>query len=112
MGVSIYYLAIRARRLSEADNLEIGKLLNQYSHKRWIEEAHQTDVGWNGDDFSLCDPPFDLPETILQGATKLPDNSEDLFWMTIQHWCRLLTEIRRLVPDAIWRVHVDDSDIY
>ena len=48
----------------------------------------------------------------VEGATKLPSNSEEGLWAAIQHWCRLLTEIRQILPDAEWEASVDDHDIY
>jgi hypothetical protein len=32
--------------------------------------------------------------------------------ISIQFWCELLTEIRRTLFDAAWRVHLDDADIW
>jgi hypothetical protein len=29
----------------------------------------------------------------------------------LQYWCRLLSEVRHVVPGATWHVHVDDHDI-
>lgn len=43
---------------------------------------------------------------IFEGATKLPDNSENAVWDGLQHWCSLLSEIRRIIPDADWQVNV------
>jgi hypothetical protein len=67
---------------------------------------------WNGEDFCLYQPPFDSPDTVLEGATRLPDQDEDIFWVAVRHWCQALSEIRRLLPDAEWDVHVDDLDIF
>jgi hypothetical protein len=44
-------------------------------------------------------------------ATKIPDNSEEAIWIGVQHWCEALSELRRAIADAEWRVHVDDHDI-
>jgi hypothetical protein len=43
--------------------------------------------------------------SILSGG-----GSEDL-WKRVQHWCALLTDIRRAVPDARWNVSVEDHQI-
>ena len=51
------------------------------------------------------------PDVIFEGATGLPDNSEEALWTGLQHWCNALTEIRHALPDAEWHVHVDDHDI-
>ena len=48
---------------------------------------------------------------IFEGATKLPDNSENAIWVGVQHWCSLLTAIRRILHNADWDVRVDDREI-
>jgi hypothetical protein len=48
---------------------------------------------------------------VFEGATKLPLCTEDAFWAAIQYWCRLLSEVRRVVPGATWQVHMDDHNI-
>jgi hypothetical protein len=65
-----------------------------------------------GADFFIYDPAA-LTETgvILEGATKLPDNSYDALWELVQRWCELLSEVRSVVRGAEWRVHVDDVEI-
>ncbi len=52
------------------------------------------------------------PGVVFEGATKLPSNSEEVFWEAIQFWCELLTEVRRLLPDAAWVAHIDDRELY
>jgi hypothetical protein len=51
------------------------------------------------------------PGVIFEGATKLPDTSEDDCWTGLQYWCSALSEIRRILSDAEWDVHVDDHQI-
>jgi hypothetical protein len=51
------------------------------------------------------------PGVIFEGATKLPDNTQEFMWQGLQHWCGLLSEIRSVLPTAIWRVNVDDHEI-
>jgi hypothetical protein len=64
---------------------------------------------------SFCVYPQDEdtePGVIFEGATKLPLTTEDEFWTAIQHWCRVLTLIRRALVGAEWRVHIDDQNVH
>ena len=111
MGISIYYSVTRSTPLTEQEREAVQAVAARYSVGDQFEEHHRTGIGWEGEDFCLYAPPFDSPETILEGATKLPMNSEDVFWEAIQHWCRALSEIRHLLDDADWHVHIDDHEI-
>ena len=37
-------------------------------------------------------------------------DSEDLMY-TLEHWLQCLTEIRLVVTDAEWHVHLDNNDV-
>jgi hypothetical protein len=112
MGMSIYYSARRPGELSEAEQARIRRVIDAYSVGGRINEDEQTGVGWNGEgELCLYRPLFDLSDILLEGATKLPDTTEDAFWDALQHWCRALSEIRRLLPDAVWHVYFDDYEI-
>ena len=90
----------------------IEHLHASYSIRDQVERYGQTGQGRNGEDFCIYDGDNPTePSIIFEGATKLPDNSEDALWELLQHWCRLLSEVRRAVPGAEWHVHVDDHDI-
>jgi hypothetical protein len=111
VGVSIYYTARRSIALSQSEQDAIQEIVSRYSVIDQIEQHLQTGRGWSGEDFCIYDPPLDSPDMILDGATKLP--CEELALSpAIQHWCRALSELRRLLPDAEWRVHVDDFDVH
>lgn len=112
MGISIYYEARRTAGLTDREREAVDEVVRRYSVEDRIEESNRTGYGWNGEDFCLYEQPFDSPGTILEGATRLPDQDEDIFWVAVQHWCEALSEIRRLLPDAEWHVHVDDLDIF
>jgi hypothetical protein len=90
----------------------IDGLLARYSINEQVAERESTGEGPNWESFCVYDPkdPSE-PGVIFEGATKLPDNSQDAVWEGLQHWCALLWEIRRTLTGASWRVHVDDHDI-
>ena len=98
--MSLFYTATRPDELTDAERTAIEKTVREYS---------DTDPSWEM--FWLYDPPLSAPDLIVEGATGLPGSSADDCWAALQHWCRLLSEIRRILPDATWHVHVDDHDI-
>jgi hypothetical protein len=111
MSISIYYAATRPYALTEAEQAQMKAIVDTYSVRGAIDEYNRTGVGWSGEDFCLYAPPFDTPNTILEGSTKLPLDDEDTFSVALRHWCAALLELRRLLPDADWRVHLDDHEI-
>lgn len=112
MGISIYYTASRKEPLSAAERLAIEAAIAQHPLAVLLDECGVTEGEFNGEDF--CVYPVDAdtePGVVFEGATKLPLCSEDAMWMAVQYWCRLLSEVRRVVHGAAWHVHVDDRDI-
>jgi hypothetical protein len=113
MSISIYYRASRARPLKPAERGAVEAALHRFPVEALVEEHSSKGEDFNGEAFCVYDPdePSE-PGVVFEGATKLPSNSEEAFWAAIQHWCQLLTEIRRIIPDADWHVHIDDHDIW
>ncbi len=112
MGVSIYYSASRPEPLSAAERSAIEVAVARYPLAAVLEECGVAEGEFDGEDF--CIYPADAgtePGVVFEGATKLPLCSEDAMWAAVQHWCRLLSDVRRVVPGAAWHVHVDDHDI-
>jgi hypothetical protein len=112
MSISIYYTASRDRPLSPDEQAAVDQICASYSIREQVEQYVQTRRGHNGENFHVYgrDNPTEAG-VIFEGATKLPDNSEDAQWELLQRWCKLLSEVRRSVRDAVWHVHVDDHDI-
>jgi hypothetical protein len=112
VGISIYYVAKREQPLTPAEQKAINDLVGRYAIQDLLAEHERTGQGYNGESFCIYDPDDPTePGAIFEGATRLPDNSEEVFWYGIQHWCRLLSEIRRLLSGASWQVHIDDHDV-
>ena len=112
MSISLHYSARRRQTLSEKERQAVDALMATYSVDDQIEHWNQTGAGPNWESFPLYSHPLDGPDTILEGATKLPNNSQDGFWMGVLHLCGALSELRRLLPDANWAVHIDGHDIH
>ena len=103
MGVSIYYEARRERSLSAQERTAIGEIV-------CLNEAIN---GPYWESFCIYERnEHTEPGVIFEGATKLPLTTEDEFWAVIQHRCRILTLIRRVLPDAAWSVHIDDANVF
>lgn len=110
MGVSIYYSATRDRSLSAAESKAIEWIVNRYPLDALMRDCGVPESQFHGEGFCLYSAPLE-EGAVLEGATKLPGVSEEAMWIAIQYWCRLLTELRGVLQDANWRVHVDDHHI-
>ncbi len=112
MGISLYYEARRDRPLLPEEEAAIDAAVTRYPVEALMATEGIPPGEFNGEAF--CVYPADAgtePGVVFEGATKLPTNSEEAFWAALQYWCRLVTEVRRVLPDAKWAVHVDDHDI-
>jgi hypothetical protein len=112
MGVSIYYTAKRDRPLSAEEHVRIHCVVDNYAVEDQIDRYLASGQGPNWQSFFVYDSsdPSE-PGVIFEGATGLPDNSEDAIRAGVQHWCAALSAIRRVVPDAEWRVYIEDCAI-
>lgn len=112
MSISIYYTAQRAKPLSTQERKLIAAAVSRFTVEKLIDDHSLPKEGFNGEDFCIYDPEDPTePGMVFEGTTKLPDHSQEATWSAVQYWCTLLGEVRRIVPDAEWRVHVDDHDI-
>jgi hypothetical protein len=110
MSVCIYYEARRKRPLSANEQTAVAAIIQRFSVDDRIERYMQSGQGLNWESFCLYDTPT-APDIIFEGATKLPDKTEEAVRTGIRHWCAALSQIRRAVPEAEWRVAVDDHEM-
>ena len=112
MSISIYYTARRSLSLTDSEHAQISTIEKNFAVEDQIEEYVKTGIGYNWESFCIYDPndPTE-PDIVFEGATKLPDNSEHAIWNGLQHWCAALTEIRKVISDADWKVHMEDREI-
>jgi hypothetical protein len=112
MGISLYYQARREQPLSSEERAAIDSAVDRYPVEALIAEIPLAPEDYDGEAFVTYPAACELePGVVFEGATKLPTNSEEAFWVAIQFWCQLLTVIRHLLPDAEWAVHIDDHDL-
>lgn len=110
MSISIYYTAKRSNKLSNQEQETISCLISRYS-KEFNQMTSQVcpEVGYNGELFCVYDSKASTePDVIFEGVTKLPDHSPEELWEAVKHWSALLSQIRPIIPDAEWYVHLDD----
>ena len=105
MSVSLYYRARRTAPPSEAEAAAVER----------IAAAHQESFPYEDEESlylyeDLYEGGGSEPGEILAGSTKLP-LEEDRMMPVIVHVLDSLTELRRALPGADWRVYMDDLDI-
>lgn len=112
MGVSIYYAASRPEPLTCAEWAAVDAAITRHPLPALLKKCGIAEGEFDGEDFCVYPADGDAePGVVFEGATKLPLCSEDAMGAAVQHWCRLLSEVRGVVPGAAWRVHVDDHAI-
>lgn len=102
MSVSLSYSASRSARVSPTEQKSIDAL---------IARAHRFMRTQWGESFCVYAPDANTPVgVIFEGSTKLP-NDEDALWEALQHWLGVVSQIRGILRDAEWRVHVEGRDL-
>ncbi|WP_328896069.1 hypothetical protein [Streptomyces sp. NBC_00236] len=100
MSVSLYYHAQRATPLTEAESASVERIVAAHMAAFPYEEEES---------LYLYETPGD-PEEIVAGSTKMPFDPGRLL-PVIAHVLDSVTELRRALPGAEWRVHMDDLDV-
>ncbi len=112
MSICIYYTAKRDHTLTKEEKQKIENLIEEYSVEKEIAEYLKSGKGFNWESFCLYKlENQNKSDVILEGSTRLPDNSKEAIWEGVQHWSLLLSAIRCVIPDAKWHVHVDDHEL-
>ncbi|MER5711370.1 hypothetical protein [Streptomyces sp. NPDC002122] len=101
MSVSLYYSARRTTPLTEAESASVARVVAAHTASFPYDDEESLD---------LYDPDASEPEEIIAGSTKMPFDPGHLM-PVIAHVLDSVTELRRAVPDAEWRVHMDDLDV-
>ncbi|MEE1737561.1 hypothetical protein [Streptomyces sp. BE147] len=101
MSVSLYYSARRDTPLSPAESDAVQRIVTA----RGATYPYDDEEG-----LYLYEPGEDDPDEVLAGCTKFT-NDPARYLPQIRHLLGSMTELRRAVPDAEWRVAIDDSEI-
>ncbi|MGM1058442.1 hypothetical protein [Saccharothrix sp. Mg75] len=101
MSVSLYYSARRAVPLTEDEAAEVGRVV----------AAHHEGFPFDDEEgLYLYDRPDNGDGEVLAGSTKMPFDPAHLGPVVV-HVLDSVTALRRALPDAEWRVHLDDLDV-
>ncbi|MER7725174.1 hypothetical protein [Streptomyces sp. NPDC096323] len=101
MSVSLYYRAQRATPLTEAESASVERIV----------AAHMASFPYDDEEsLYLYEGSVSEPEDIVDGSTRMPSEPDRLL-PVIVHVLDSVTELRRALTDAEWRVHVEDLDI-
>ncbi len=112
MSISIYYTAVRSQPLTINEQSAIKTIEVRYQIEALIAKCGITNGEFDGEAFCIYEPNNETElEVIFEGSTKLPLYSLETMWAAIEYWCELLSEVRQLLPNTTWRVHVDDREI-
>ena len=106
MSVSLYYSALRAEPRSAGERSAVDGVLARYELDRFVD----LEAPGGGESFHLGR--FrDADDVLLEWSVGLPMSDEALQIEALQYWLELLSELRRVLPDAAWHVHLDDWDV-
>ncbi|MEU5402227.1 hypothetical protein ABZ348_23360 [Streptomyces sp. NPDC005963] len=101
MSVSLYYSAHRTTPLTEVEAAFVARIVT----------AHTTSFPYDDEESLYLYDRGDVdPQEVVAGSTKMPFQPDRLMPVVV-HVLDSVTELRRAVPDAEWRVHMDDLDI-
>ncbi|MFJ7629397.1 hypothetical protein ACIQZN_23160 [Streptomyces sp. NPDC097595] len=101
MSVSLYYTARRATPLTGSESAAVARIVTERQASFPYEDEESLYV---------YDPRTAEPGTVLDGSTKMPFDPGRLL-PVVAHVLDSVTELRLALPDADWRVHMDDLDV-
>lgn len=102
MSISIYYTAKRDHQLSADEETAVRSIADRYCAGYPYGEKYE--------DFCLYKAPFDEADTVLQGSTAVPVESDDVYEI-ILYWLECLTDITRELKGCTWCANLDDTEL-
>lgn len=111
MGASLYYRAVRTAPLTAAERADVAAAIERYPLEDLLMALGLADeFDYRGERFSHWKST--RSDVVFDGSTRIPaSDAQTLRPRILKHWCGLLAEIRRILPGAAWRVHVEDADL-
>ncbi|MFE3172256.1 hypothetical protein ACFXPA_16700 [Amycolatopsis sp. NPDC059090] len=101
MSTSLYYDASRATALTPAETTAIERIVT----------AHQSAFPYQDEEsLFLYEEGGSEPDAIVAGSTKMPFDLDRVI-PVLGQVLGSVTELRRAIPDAEWRVQLDDFEI-
>ncbi|WP_157995695.1 hypothetical protein [Thermomonospora amylolytica] len=128
MGVSIYYTATRGTALTDEERDRVQDIVTESNEALFaglntklagwkaknLVPAHMADAWEFCEGLHLYKPDENDPRVILAGSSKVSHSECGMepMYAQLDHYMRVaLPRLRRALPDAEWRVHVDDIDL-
>ncbi|MFJ3702989.1 MULTISPECIES: hypothetical protein [Streptomyces] len=101
MSVSLYYCASRTAPLTDAETAAVERIV----------AAHRASFPYEDQEsLYLYDSDDSRPDEVVAGSTKMPFDP-DMVLPVLDHVLGSVSELRRALPGAEWRVHMDDLDV-
>jgi hypothetical protein len=112
MNPSIYCSARRPAPLSSNEREAVSKILAKYSVESRLKQFREKGEGihWRPWCF-VAEDEFSAADTILEGSAELPFESEESLATAIEHWCNVVSAMRREIQKALWEVRIGDYEI-
>ncbi|MEC3895853.1 hypothetical protein ACFV4I_15775 [Nocardiopsis alba] len=126
MSVGLYYTAHRDTPLSDDEHAVLTRIVDE-GERALLEEARHRLAEWRESGEvpeDLVDPgeifeplaPYSIgerPRELFAGSSRLssPRAGFETLMAQVRHYLAALTRLREALPDAEWRVHVDDLDV-
>jgi hypothetical protein len=112
MSPSLYCSARRPAPLSPSEREAVHKIEAKYSVEARIKRFEETGQGihwrpWHW----LPEEEFSSADTILEGSVPLPCETEEALATAIDHWCNVVSALRREIHKALWEVRIGDREI-
>ena len=100
--MSLQYRVSHSSRLSDEEAATLKAVLGAYNR----DHSTYTDLTFDTDPMAVAG----ISPWALEGASKLPE-AEALAWEQLQASCHVMSRCRRLLPDASWKLNVNDRTI-
>ncbi|MEU2680488.1 hypothetical protein ABZ638_26750 [Streptomyces sp. NPDC007107] len=101
MSVSLYYSATRAMPLTDTERAAVERIVAAHMESFPYEDEES---------LHLYDSDDTRPDEVVAGSTKMPFDPARVL-VVLDHVLGSVSELRGALPEAEWRVHLDDLDV-
>ncbi|MDX3055923.1 hypothetical protein PV394_12370 [Streptomyces sp. NE06-03E] len=101
MSVSLYYSASRAMPATDAEGAAVERIVAAHMESFPYEDEESLHLYASDDSH---------PDEVVAGSTKMPFDPGRVLGV-LDRVLGSVSELRRALPEAEWRVHMDDLDV-
>ncbi|MFG2536545.1 hypothetical protein ACGFU4_14940 [Streptomyces sp. NPDC048511] len=101
MSVSLYYSATRTMPLTDAERAAVERIVAAHMGSFPYEDEESLHLYASDDS---------RPDEVVAGSTKMPFDPGRVLGV-LDRVLGSVSELRRALPEAQWRVHMDDLDV-